>query len=198
MEKIILIDVETTGLSAYKNGILQIAGCIIIDGQKQDAFNWYVKPFPDDKVEQKALDCNGTTLADIETDKYRDPIEVYNDFTKMMLRHINKYDKQDKLWFMAYNASFDSGFIRSWLKKCGDNWYGSYFWTPYLDVMQLCAFGLMHDRHKLPNFKLGTIMEALGVEAKGDLHDADVDITGTLDLFYKFEVHGRDPHSRSE
>ena len=83
------------------------------------------------------------------------------------------------------NASFDNQFLRAWFTQCGDNYFGSWFWYPPIDVMALAGIRLMHVRHELKDFKLGTVCEYFGIKPQGELHDAYVDIDLTEKLYRK-------------
>lgn len=43
MEKLFFYDLETTGVKYWKNGIHQISGAIVIDGEVKERFNFRVK-----------------------------------------------------------------------------------------------------------------------------------------------------------
>lgn len=42
MEKLFFFDLETTGVKYWKNGIHQISGAIVIDGEVKERFNFIV------------------------------------------------------------------------------------------------------------------------------------------------------------
>lgn len=172
------IDVETTGVDPKKNGILQLAGEIWVDGVQQNSFNFLVKPFHGQEIEDQALEVTGITWEQIERD-HREPREVYRDFLSVLGQHVNKYDKMDKYFFVAYNAAFDDAFIRQFFKLNGDNYFGSWFWWPSIDVAVLAAEAIGPDRQFMENFKLTTVASRLGVKAEGSAHDAMYDITIT-------------------
>ena len=62
MAKLFFYDLETTGLKFWKNGIHQISGCIEIDGDVKEEFNFHVKPNPACVIEDEALYVSGVTL----------------------------------------------------------------------------------------------------------------------------------------
>ena len=51
MEKLFIFDIETTGVKYWKNGIHQISGIILIDGEVKEEFNFKVQPFKDALIE---------------------------------------------------------------------------------------------------------------------------------------------------
>jgi DNA polymerase III epsilon subunit-like protein len=84
---------------------------------------------------------------------------------------------------VGYNARFDADFIRSFFEKCGDQYFGSWFWFPPIDVMNLALIKLMDKRATMPNFKLATVANVLGLEPEGRLHEAHADIRLTQQIF---------------
>lgn len=188
--KKIFIDVETGGTDHKQNPLLQLSGCVEIDGEEKEFFDHLLKPFDGQIIEDKALEVTGFTREQIAT--FSDPRTVYNEFLEMLDRHIDKFDKKDKAFFIGYNSRFDEDFLRGFFinnavtekdKEFG-NYYGSYFWTPSVDVMQLAIFALAKERPSLDNFKLQTVCGYLGYDvANTDWHDAKADIAATKWLF---------------
>lgn len=173
------LDLETTGLFPWKNGIIQIAGEIEIDGVTQERFNFSVKPFKDQVIEDGALKVNKTTREELES--FDAPKDVFKQFITLMHRYIEKFDKKDKFFMVGYDShAFDTGFLREFFKRNGEKYFGLYFWQAGFDVMMLAAHKLAEQRPEMPNFKLMTVAKEVGIELDEDkLHDAmyDVDIT---------------------
>lgn len=182
--KLFYIDVETTGLNPDKNGIIQIGGIIEIDGKEKEHINFSICPFPNDIIDEKALEVNRMTKDEILA--FPPPSKTYHDLTRLILKYISKYDRTDKFHFIGYNSRFDDDFLRSWFKKCGDVYYGSYFYFPSIDVMNMAAIKFMETREVFANFKLMTVAKAAGIEIDNNkAHDAMYDIEITKKLFYK-------------
>ena len=182
------IDVETTGLSAYKNGIIELALIVEIDGIEQ--FRWASKmnPLPCE-VDQKALDVTSITLEEIQT--YPHMQAVIGDFVARLDSLVVKWDKKDKLHFTAYNAIFDQDFVRNTMKAFDPRCYfGSYFWWPVTDVMGLAAEFLKEQRPLMVDFKLGTVYEWLFDEKLEDAHEAMADIKATRRIHKHITQHG--------
>ena len=109
---------------------------------------------------------------------------------------MNFWDKTDKFHVVGYNSRFDEDFFRQFFRNCSEtqkdyqygNGYGSYFWTPSIDVMQIAARKLMGKRGELllPNFKLQTVCKAFGIE-ETDWHNALADIKATIQLYKLLE-----------
>lgn len=185
--KKVFIDVETTGTDHKKNGIIQIAGTISFFTEEglsdMESFNYNVAPFLDDVIEDKALEVNKVTREQIVS--YPKAEEVYRELTALFDKYCDRYDKQDKMFFIGYNSRFDYDFMRSWFEKNSNVYFGSYFFFPPIDVMNLAIVDLIKHRHLLPNFKLGTVAEHYGINTEGMLHDADVDVELTKRIYMK-------------
>lgn len=179
MEKIFYFDCETTGLNPTVNGIHQIALIVEVNGQTKERHDFRLAPFEGDVIEQSALEISGVTTLQIMA--YPNPLEVYGKIVKILDKHCEKFNKTDKMYLAGFNNhKFDNEFLRAFFKKCGNNYFGSYFWSNSLDVMCLASVSLLKVRHKMTDFKLKTVSRALGIPVDEDkLHDAlyDIDLT---------------------
>ena len=185
MTKLFFYDLETTGVKFWKNGIHQISGCIEIDGDVKEEFNFHVKPNPACVIEDEALDVSGVTLEQINA--YPDMNVVYNQVKTMLSKYVNRYNKYDKFFLVGYNnAPFDNQFFRAFFVQNNDNYFGSYFWSSAIDVMVLAAIHLKSTRHTMEDFKLKTVANTLGVTVdESKLHDALYDIYLTRAIYRK-------------
>ncbi len=185
MAKLFFYDLETTGVKFWKNGIHQISGCIEVDGDVKEEFNFHVKPNPACVIEDEALEVSGVTLEQINA--YPDMNVVYNQIKTMLSRYVNRYDKYDKFFLVGYNnAPFDNQFFRAFFVQNNDNYFGSYFWSSAIDVMVLAANHLKSTRHTMEDFKLKTVANTLGVTVdESKLHDALYDIYLTRAIYRK-------------
>jgi len=191
MIKLCFIDVETTGLDAKKNGVIQIAGEIIF-GQNAvytviETFNFTVQPFVFDEITAEALTVNKKTVKEIFT--YNEPKIVFNEMMAILNRYVVRNNQNDKFFFVGFNAKFDADFMREWFVKNQSRYFGSYFYQPALDVLQLALFNLKDERVSMPNFKLGTVANHLNIIAEGNLHDARTDILLTKRIYFHFTDH---------
>jgi DNA polymerase-3 subunit epsilon len=187
MIKRIFIDTETGGTDK-EHALLQLAGIIVFEDDSylevEEEFNYFIKPFPNDLIEDQALEVNHITREQIAT--FEEPKTIYNQFTKILSKYVDKFDKKDKFFFLAYNSPFDNQVVRRFFDKNNDKYFGSWFWTPDLCVMRKAAEKLIETRPQLPNFQLSTVAEFLGIKQEGDLHDALTDIRLTIKLFEHF------------
>ena len=64
-KKILWVDTETTGTDPGKNGIIQLAGVLEINGHETTRFDFKIRPFADDVIEDTALAVNGFTREEL-------------------------------------------------------------------------------------------------------------------------------------
>ncbi len=180
--KLAYIDVETTGIPHPESGLIQLAGIIEVDDEVVDRFDFKIQPFPTDIISDEALEVNGVSREDLKN--FDSPVQAFKKFIEVLENHVDRYDKEDKFHFVGYNASFDANHLRAWFKKNDDNYFGSWFWNPPLDAMTFAAVGLMRRRRELPDFKLTTVAQSLGIEVEeADAHDAVYDVNITRQIF---------------
>lgn len=91
--------------------------------------------------------------------------------------------------------AYDDNFFRGFFLQNGDNFFGSWFWADSIDVLVLASTFLADRRADLPNFKLATVADFLGIDTTaGKLHDASFDIFVTKAVFdfimSKFIIRG--------
>lgn len=183
--KAFFFDLETTGVDHWRHGIHQISGCIEIDGEIKEGFNYKVRPHGKAKIEEDALRVGGVTVEQIG--KYPGMIQVYEDLVDVLANYVDKFSKTDKFHTIGYNnASFDNQFLREFFKQNGDRYFGSWFWSAPIDVMVLAAEHLKEDRYNMKDFKLDTVARQFGIDVKDtNLHDAAYDIYLTREIYNK-------------
>ncbi len=188
--KMCYIDTETTGLDAKRHGIIQIAAIMEIDGEVVDRINLDIRPSSCCACDAKALEISGKTLEEIKG--FPHEADQFREFCAWLGKYVEKFDKTDKAFFCGYNSPFDVEFMRAFFERNGDKYFGSWFWSGSIDVMGLALLELRDVRHKMENFKLGTVAEkVLGAEAvakmtsKIGLHNAMTDIELTREIFLK-------------
>lgn len=185
--KKLFIDVETTGLNPDVHAVFQISGEIEIDGKMVEQFDFRARPHKGAIADKKALEVTGITRSDLLG--YPSNIEVHSQLTALLGKYVDKYDKKDKFFLYAYNASFDNSFMWSFFQNVGDPYWGSWVWSGYIDVMVLAAERMQSERHTMENFKLMTVAKKLGIPIEEDkLHDSlyDIELTKKVYEFVKF------------
>jgi DNA polymerase-3 subunit epsilon len=182
--KTLYIDFETTGLQSWKHGIVQVAAIMDLDGQEVDVFESRVKPDKSCQIEDQALAVSGVTREQLET--FPDEYDVLVQFRAFLDKHKGK---TGKLVFAGYNSPFDMDFARAWFSRHFDDTFRDRFYNPDMDVMRLAFHRLAPERHKMVNFRLGTVARRVLGDADfeywtggKDLHDAMVDIRLTRAL----------------
>ncbi len=183
MSKLFFYDLETTGTNPGRHGIHQISGEIVIDGKSVETFDFKVQPNPKAQIEDAALAVGGVTREQIMA--YPPMGQVYTQLVTLLAKYVNKYDKTDKFHLVGYNnRGFDDNFFRGFFLQNGDNYFGSWFWADSIDVLVLASTFLADRRAELPNFKLATVADFLGIDTTaGKLHDASFDIYVTKAVF---------------
>lgn len=181
--KLFFYDLETTGVNPAKNGIHQISGEIVINGEVKEKFDFRVQPNPKAQIEQQALAVGNVTTEQIMA--YPSMSEIYTKLTALLGKYVDKFDKTDKFFLVGYNnAAFDNQFFRGFFLQSGDKYFGSWFWSSSIDVMVLATNKLADKRPEMKNFKLATVAEFLGVNVESEsLHDAFYDIYLTKEVY---------------
>ena len=184
MNKIIFIDTETGGVNPEKSALIQLSGIIRIDKKDIEKFNFYIKPFENSEVNEKALEVQGRTLDELKTEKYIEEKEVYKQFINLLDKYIDKYDKTDKFIVAGYNVRFDVDILKALFQRHGNNFLFSYLDSSMLDP--LYSIRLLQIAEVLPvleNNKLETWCKYFGIELKA--HDSLEDIVATKKLIGK-------------
>ena len=181
--KLFYYDLETTGVKFWKNGIHQISGFIEIDGEIKEEFNFKVQPFKDAIIEDEALAVGNVTREQIAA--YTPMRDVYIALIAILGKYVDKFNKRDKFFTVGYNsASFDDAFFRAWFTQNNDNYFGSWFAFPNIDVAILAAEYLKKTRMGMIDFKLKTVAKEIGIVIdESKLHDASYDIILTREIY---------------
>ena len=184
MNKIIFIDTETGGVNAEKSALIQLSGIIEVNGTEKEKFNFYIKPFENSEVNEKALEVQGRTLGELGTEKYIDESIIYKKFLEILDKYIDKYDKNDKFIVAGYNVKFDIDILKALFERNNNKFLFSYFNSSMLDP--LYSVRLLQVAGMLPvleNNKLETWCKYFNIELKA--HDSLQDITATKKLIEK-------------
>ena len=90
----------------------------------------------------------------------------------------DRFNTNDKLLLAGYNNSrFDDNMFRAWFTQNGNNFFGAYFWSGFIDVMSEASRYLMHYRPALSSFRLGNVAHVMGIQTQEEnLHDGLYDV----------------------
>jgi DNA polymerase III epsilon subunit family exonuclease len=157
----VVFDLETTGLDATKEEIIEIGACKVVDGRIDETFSTFVKPSK--RIPKEITDL--TTITD----------EMVKDAPTINYVMPDFYKFCDGATLVCQNTAFDTSFIYNISKKLSYN-----FNHPTMDTMAMA-------RQKLPglkNYKLGTIVEKLNISLE-NAHRAIDDAVATAKAFIK-------------
>ncbi|MBR7552926.1 PolC-type DNA polymerase III [Allobacillus sp. GCM10007491] len=138
----IVFDVETTGLSANFDKIIELAAVKVHQGEIVDRFERFANPH------QKLSDTT-INLTGITDDMVKDAPEI-----EEVMKDFHQWCEQDIL--VAHNASFDIGFINAAYQRMGIEKVSN----PVIDTLELARF-LLPD---LKNHRLNTLCKFLNIE----------------------------------
>ena len=187
MIKLLFVDTETTGQFEHIHHIWEVAAIYDEDGKFKSKFEMKAAPPPNAKYNKEALDSCGVVMEDLWEIKH-DQRDLKETFEAWLSELVDKFDSDDKLFFCGYNAEFDYRFLRRLWKDHDDNFFGSFFWFPYIDLMSISAWALVKQRHLLPNFKLFTVAKAMGLPVdKNKQHTAMYDCRVVRQIYYSLE-----------
>ena len=186
MTKYFFCDTETTGTDTQRSGLIQLAAIILYeeDGAlvEKETIDFRAQPFESDIVDEAALLVNKTSAEIIKT--YPEPQLTHKALLRTLKKYVDKYARNDKFLFCGYNARFDFEMLQNFFKKVGDKYFGSWFFFPPIDVMNLAIFHFRHERVSMPNFQLKTVAEHIHLQVEQEsLHTALSDIRLTVELF---------------
>lgn len=112
--------------------------------------------------------------------------DIYKTFVGDLDKFVDRYDKTDKMYLIGYNINFDAEWMRAMFIRNKNEFFGSYFFYPPIDVMQLAAYKFMKNNIHPENFKLATVCKQVGIRVDDkNLHDAMYDISITRQLYNK-------------
>ncbi|MFD1018221.1 PolC-type DNA polymerase III [Thalassobacillus hwangdonensis] len=138
----IVFDVETTGLSAVYDKIIELAAVKLRDGEIVDRFEAFANPHH--PLSQTTIELTGIT-----DDMVKDAPEI-----EEVLKDFHQWMGDDIL--VAHNASFDMGFLNTGLKRIGLGKCEN----PVIDTLELARFLVP----ELKNHRLNTLCKFFDVE----------------------------------
>ena len=122
--KTLYADCETTGTDPKIHDVIQFAAILEKPGRKPEEHEWFMRPENPDTIEQEALDVIGRTREEIMA--YPSPIEVYPKILDFFDKHIQKFNRKDKLIWAGANIQFDKDFMAEYFRRRGNPYFFSY------------------------------------------------------------------------
>lgn len=198
IQKLFVLDTETSGLDPEVHGILSLAGVVWIDGRIVECFEVYVRE-PGVGVDPESMAINKIDLAFIDKNGI-EPKEVVERLEGFLSRFFDLHNKE-RVTIVCHNAAFDIPFLKSLYKRAGAS-FGRVFSHRAVDTAGILRFLILAGR--LPP-STGGSDEAFcffDIEIpKKARHTALGDAIGTARLLSKlldFERRGFRPSSEVE
>lgn len=180
--KLLFLDTETTGVDPLKNGVVQIAGIVDIDGEVVEEFELKCRPFPGQTYTMEALKVIEKTIDELKA--YPDPRETFNTLLKIFQKYIDRYNKNDKFNLVGQCPRFDYDMLDAWFKNNGERYFYAYIQYHLIDLVAATALFRAAGKIQVPNMKLETMSKYFGIPHKA--HDALEDIRVTRKIFYQY------------
>lgn len=179
--KICFFDLETTGTSPKRNGIVQAYFIIEINGKIVDRRGFNMNP--EKEISQEALNVTGLSEATIKA--YPSVVVTFMQMRAFLLHYIDKYDKYDKYFPGGFNvARFDMGFLNNLWKDQGDTYFYSLFFPACIDVMMLYGYAVVIGKaEKLASYKLEAVAAELDC-LQPTAHNAEADTVMSRDCYH--------------
>lgn len=163
LSEYVVIDMEMTGLSSYKDKIIEIGAVKVSNGEVSDTFQTLVNP--NMHIDEKIVDITGITQ-EMVSDK---PLieDVLQDFLHFVDRHV----------LIGHNLKFDFSFMAQALFNAGmkeeveRDWYG-------IDTLMIARKCMAPEQPK----KLEALCEYFGIKDEGH-HRALADAMMTKELY---------------
>ncbi|MBH8608608.1 PolC-type DNA polymerase III [Thermoactinomyces sp. CICC 10521] len=158
----VVFDVETTGLSAVHDVIIELAAVKVKNGEIIDRFSEFANP-------HRPLTQQIIELTHITDDMLKDAPEIDDVITRFL-------DFIDGCVLVAHNARFDMGFLQEAVKRLGKEPVRN----PVIDTLELGRF--LYPGMK--NYRLNTLADKLNVKLEQH-HRAIYDAEATGHILWK-------------
>ena len=162
-ERYIVVDLETTGLSAAEHEIIEIGAILVNNRQIEARFHSLIKAKA--KIPQSIATLTGLTDKILQQEG-RELAEVVSEFLMFA----------GELPVISHNADFDFGFLRAACENCDL----PLFSNQCIDTLAL-ARRLLEN---MKNYKLVTLLNHFGIEMSG-VHRSTEDCLSTKQLYEK-------------
>lgn len=184
----VVFDTETTGLSARKQDVVQVAGIIFRDGLELQRFNFTCQPHDWGTIAYDALEINGHTVDKMKT--YPQPHVTCKALRDILDSYIDKDNPEEVFQLIAHNMPFDHRFLLAWWEKCGFDDFFKYF-LPQDECICTKKWGNRANKQLgwgLENGKLITFAKHFNFQF--DAHDALGDTLACAHVMTQLLHHG--------
>lgn len=150
IETIVVVDIETTGFSATRDGIIEIGGVKICNGEVVDRFHIWVNPKMN--IPKEIEELTGITNERVDDAPYIE--EAFIKFREFAQNNL----------LVAYDAEFVVPFLKAAAGKAGIS-----FFPAYIDTAMLCRYAYPN----LKRYSLVSVCKKLGIDIQPDCHVVD-------------------------
>lgn len=169
MNKILFIDILTTGTNPQKCGIYAIGGILcedtISEMKEIKKFEFRMRPFEGARIIDNSLWIGGVTRSNLLYFKKED--EVLSAFTGLLSECVNLSNPEDKVFICGFNTSvFDVPFLKEWYERNGNRRFRDCFHMQSIDLMSLSTYALMSERRAMREFNLTSVARKFGILSK--------------------------------
>lgn len=165
-DSLVVLDVETSGLSPQRNEIIELAAARVEGTEVVERYDQFLQLSPGKRLDRRITELTGITQEDLEREGI--PKEAACRDLQGLLSH-------GRTLLAAYNAQFDLAFLYRFLTRDGD--------PAALDAADfLDALTVFKDRRPYPH-KLRDAIEAYGLGGKVvNSHRAIDDVLATVEV----------------
>jgi DNA polymerase III epsilon subunit-like protein len=169
-----VIDTETTGLTAGRHEIVSIAAVVVDEKTMEatDKFESLIKPMHESHIDPEAMKKNKLKIEDLRVAPT--PIQVRNCFYQW---HDEMYDGE-RISPLGHNYSFDKGFLKLFF---GDDIYNERFSYHDEDTKVTAKYLQRCGSLEAESLSLSNLCEDFGIPIKA--HTALGDVYATLNLY---------------
>ena len=180
--KICWIDTETTGFSAEKNDVIQVAIIIDIDREIVATYDFKCRPLNPENAHPVALQITGLTLPEIM--EYPEPRGIITQIETALLAHL---EAGEQYFFGAHNCPFDRRMMGGLYTKNGvaEDSFTDLFMVKEFDIdtqKMIKQYNRTAGSLALADAKLVTAAQAFCIDHNP--HEASSDINATRELYY--------------
>ena len=183
MNKILFLDILSTGMDIKRCAIYRIGGIYTEDGVEKKRFDFRVRPFPGARISDQSLWVGGVDRSILA--HYPDQEKVFEEFIAMLNEFVEVRNSRDKMYLAGFNtATMDAPFLWQWFNINRNERNRDYFHMQIMDMMTVAGFALMDERRSMQDFKLESVARQLRIyPGEGDTSDCIQNAKTCLDIY---------------